>query len=389
MSQSAARQPIPHAAPAAEPGPILHSRGAPSSDFATMLRDVAQSGGKSYFAQVREIYALKFGPGRLGAIEYYFYRLFDDALSLSEKQAFVGASLSAEINRQFLNEAGFRAGADKLAFYARAQRLGLPIPATRAVCHPDRHLPGALSLRVPADLAAWLRGPAPYPFFSTPTGGGASLGSASVACFDAGSDELEMSDGRRFPVGRFVAEVERYFAEGYLIQERCEPHVAIRSLVGSVLSTVHMMVLNSGEGPELVRATWRAPAGDHGSDETWRGAFMAAIDPATGVAVRSIKDAGPHREVVYDHPITGRPITGAQLPCWDEACALALEGAAGFPELPLTGWDMAITDHGPILVELEPDGGDPAVTQAASGRGLLDGPYGDFIRARGKLAKKR
>jgi hypothetical protein len=116
---------------------------------------------------------------------------------------------------------------------------------------------------------------------------------------------------------------------------------------------------------------------------------MAAIDPATGVAVRSIKDAGPHREVVYDHPITGRPITGAQLPCWDEACALALEAAAGFPELPLTGWDMAITDHGPILVELEPDGGDPAVTQAASGRGLLDGPYGDFIRARGKLARKR
>ena len=47
---------------------------------------------------------------------------------------------------------------------------------------------------------------------------------------------------------------------------------------------------------------------------------------------------------------------------------------------PLVGWDVAITPRGPVIIELEPDGGDPSVTQLASGRGLLDGPYGAWLK---------
>jgi hypothetical protein len=383
MPLSAAAQPTLDA----ETGPIRHVLETPEFDFATMLRRVSEAGGKSYFAQVREIYALKYGPGRLTPFEYYFHRLFDDELTLRQKGAFVGASLRAEVSRNPLNEAAFRA--DKLAFYARAHTLGLPTPATLAVCHAERDLPGAVSLRTPADLAAWLRGPAAYPLFAKPNGLTAGLGSASVSRYLAKTDELEMGDGRRFPVGRFVGEVERYFPDGYLIQARHEPHVAIRSLSGSVLSTVRMMVLDSGEGPRLIRATWRAPVSDPGAGGVWRGHMMADVDPVAGVAVRAIRGHGPDQELVDVHPDTGRPIKGAQLPCWDEACALALQAAKAFPKLPLTGWRIAITDHGPIIVDLEPDGGDPAVTQAASGRGLLSGPYGDFVRARGHASRKR
>ena len=50
--------------------------------LASMLRDVALSGGKTYFAQVREIYALKFGPGKLSPIEYYHYGLYEDELEI-------------------------------------------------------------------------------------------------------------------------------------------------------------------------------------------------------------------------------------------------------------------------------------------------------------------
>lgn len=373
----------------AETGPIRHAIEAPGFDFATSLREVSEAGGKSYFAQVREIYALKYGPGRLAPLEYYFHQLFDDGLTLRQKGAFVGASLRAEVSREFLNDAAHDVPADRLAFHARAQALGLPTPVTLAVCHAERDLPGAASLRTPADLAAWLRGPAGYPLFAKANGAAPGVGSASVSSYVAETDELEMGDGRRFAVDRFVAEVERYFPQGYLIQARHEPHVAIRSLAGGVTSTVRLMVLDLGEGPRLIRATWRAPVSDRGADGAWRGDIMADVDPDAGVAVRAIRGRGPDRELVDVHPDTGRPIKGAQLPCWDEACALALQAAGAFPDLPLTGWNIAITDHGPIIVELEPDGGDPAITQAASGRGLLDGPYGDFVRARGKAARKR
>lgn len=65
------------------------------------------------------------------------------------------------------------------------------------------------------------------------------------------------------------------------------------------------------------------------------------------------------------------------------------EGASALPKLTLTGWDVAIGPNGPVFIELEPDGGDPAVTQLASGEGLLSGPYGAFVeRNRAKLKAK-
>lgn len=371
-----------------EPGPIQHSKAAPSSDYASMLREVAQSGGKTYFAQVREIYALKFGPGKLAPIEYYHYGLYEDVLTPRQKAAFVGHNLRAEINNSHLDAASFAIGTDKIAFYAEAAALGLPTPETRAICHDSRDLPGAVALRTHPDLAAYLRDPASYPFFAKPNSLSASVGSASVLRLHAEADEIEMSDGRRFPVTRFVEEAARYFANGYLIQERLEPHDEIRAIAGATLSTIRMMVLDAGEGPRLLRATWRVPVGDHGADVLWRGNVMADIDIETGTAVRAIKGRGLDRELLTDHPITGRPIVGATLPCWREASDLALKAAAAFPQLPITGWDVALTSRGPVLIELEPDGGDPSVTQLASGRGLLEGPYGDWLKQRGRRKKR-
>lgn len=379
MPQAAAAQ-----APivAADDGPIRHSKEAPSSDYATMLQQVARSGGKSYFAQVREIYALKFGPGKLAPIEYFHYGLYEDALSPTEKAAFVGHNLRAEINRTRLDSRAFTVGTDKIAFYARAAELGLPTPAARMLCHPERTLPGALAVRSPDALVDALRDPAAYPFFAKPAALSASVGTASVERWRPDSDVIEMSDGRCFPVGDFARETARYFAQGYLIQHRLSPHSEIAAIAGPTLSTVRMMVLDAGQGPQLLRATWRVPVGDYGADVLWRGNMMADVDVETGVAVRAVRGRGLTRELVDAHPGSGAAVVGAALPCWAEARALALRAAAAFPELPLTGWDVAITDRGPVIIELEPDGGDPSVTQLASGRGLLSGPYGQWLKSR-------
>jgi hypothetical protein len=389
MSRSAASVRVVETSQDDAAGPILHDKAPPSSDYAEMLKSVASSGGKTYFAQVREIYALKFGPGKLAPIEYFHYGLHEDRLSLKEKQAFVGHNLRAELNRDYLDEKTFEVGTDKLAFYARAAELGLPTPKTRAVCHAERTLAGAVHIADGAALAAFLRDPANYPFFAKPVSLTASVGTASATRLHAKDDLVEMSDGRCFTVERLVAEAERYFAKGWLIQERLTPHADIRAVVGEALSTVRMMVVDVGSGPQLIRATWRVPVGDHSADVLWRGNLMADVDGATGVAARAIKGRGLTLEEVLDHPDSRRPIVGCQLPMWREACDLALKAAKAFPELPITGWDVAITDRGPIIIELEPDGGDPAVTQLASGKGLLSGPYAEFLRRVKKAGKKR
>ena len=390
MSQAAiavAVDPTP-AAPQA-PGPIDHSKRTPSFDYMAMMREVAQTGGKSYFAQTREMYELKFGPGRISPVEYYYYGLFDDALSKEQKRAFVGVNLRAEINKHVLDKDFFGIGKDKIAFYAFMAGVGLPIPRTLGLCHATRSLQGAAVLRDSEAFADFLRNPSIYPLFCKPAHLTASVGAASLERYLPESDEIEIAGGLRFPVMRFVEEATRYFKGGYLVQERLGAHESIAPLAGARLSTIRMMVLAGEGGPKIERATWRVPAGEATADVMWRGNMMAALDPESGRVTRVIRGRGLERKEMETHPDTGARLLGVQMPFWEETCALTLAAAASLPKLALTGWDVSITEKGPVLIELEPDGGDPAVTQLASGEGLLNGAYGAFVeRNRAKMKAK-
>ncbi|MBX3511194.1 MAG: hypothetical protein KF700_08330 [Hyphomonadaceae bacterium] len=370
------------------PGPIDHTKKLPSFDYMTMMRQVALQGGKSYWAQMREMYELKLGPGKIAPVEYFYYGLFEDTLSREQKRAFVGTNLRAEVNAALLDREFFGIGKDKIAFYAFAAGMGLPIPRTRALYHPTRGLAGAARLDRIEALAAFLRDGANTPFFSKPANLTASVGVASVERYHAEDDTLEMTNGARFPVMRFVEEADRYFEGGYLFQERLTAHAALRPLAGPQLSTIRFMVLaDEGSAPRILRATWRAPSGEHAADVMWRGNMMAALNVETGVIARVVRGRGLDRAEIETHPNTRAQLFGAVMPHWPELCALALNAARSVPQLMLTGWDIALAEGGPAVIELEPDGGDPAVTQLASGQGLLDGAYGAFLERRRALLR--
>jgi hypothetical protein len=389
MTQAAARaQPAP--APEAAPGPIDHAKRMPSFDYMTMMREIAQSGGKSYFAQTREMYELKHAPGKIAPVEYFHYGLYDDALSKAEKRVFVGVTLRADVNKLLLNREYFGLGKDKIAFYAFAAGVGLFTPQTRALYHPSRRLAGAAQLYDAAAFAAFLRDSANYPFFSKPANLTASVGVASAERYIAEADEIEFAGGARFPVARFVEEAQRYFAGGYLIQQRLAAHPLYAAIAGPQLSTIRFMVLADEGAPKVIRTTWRIPAGGKTADVMWRGNMMGAIDPDTGIVKRVVQGRGLERKLIDAHPQTGAALVGAEMPLWRECCALALDAARSVPKLALTGWDIAVCETGPAVIELEPDGGDPAVTQLASGEGLLSGPYGAWLgRNKDKLKPKK
>jgi hypothetical protein len=64
------------------------------------LRVAATDHGKSPWAQVRDIWRLRFGPGRLRPDEYYYYCLYDDRrFSLDAKLRFLGRATQDGIYR--------------------------------------------------------------------------------------------------------------------------------------------------------------------------------------------------------------------------------------------------------------------------------------------------
>ena len=51
------------------------------------------------------------------------------------------------------------------------------------------------------------------------------------------------------------------------------------------------------------------------------------------------------------HPVTGKKITGFKLPYWKEVMVLAKQAALHMPGNKSVGWDIAITEEGPDLIE--------------------------------------
>jgi hypothetical protein len=51
------------------------------------------------------------------------------------------------------------------------------------------------------------------------------------------------------------------------------------------------------------------------------------------------------------HPITGIPIQGFKIPYWNETVALVKSAALYDTRNKSIGWDVAITDAGPFLLE--------------------------------------
>ena len=165
----------------------------------------------------------------------------------------------------------------------------------------------------------------------------------------------------------------------YLFQKRLDPHAAIRAVCGNRLATVRLLTINPKSGADVLRAAWKIPAGENAADNFWRpGNLLAELDLASGVVTRVVRSAGLKQDNIVSHPDTGANLIGFQLPFWKEAKALACDAMQTWKSVGLVGWDMAITDKGPVIVEpnLTPDF---ILPQIADRRGMLDERFQAFL----------
>jgi len=158
---------------------------------------------------------------------------------------------------------------------------------------------------------------------------------------------------------------DRLKGDDCLVQPLVENHTVIAQITNGALAALRIVTGRTPEGdPVFVAALLSLP---HGRRIHSIAAIMCSIDPATG-AVRhaALPDGAP----VTHHPDTGVALPGIVLPFWDAARALAIRAhATGFGRFVFLGWDIALTDDGPILLEANSGWG-------ALYHQILDGPLG-------------
>jgi len=211
-----------------------------------------------------------------------------------------------------------------------------------------------------------------YPVFAKPVTGIRSVGVAGLLRFDAATDSFILQNGQAIAVDDFVREVEAYRASGYLFQEMLQPHDEIAKRCGQRLTTLRLIVGIEENGPALIHALWKVPVGDNPADNFWRpGNLLGAIDPGTGEVLRAISGVGPDQTEVDTHPDSGERLLGVTLPDWQAALDVCLQASTMFTGLRLQAWDVALTDRGPVLIEVN-IGGDFNLPQLALAAGLMD-----------------
>ncbi len=65
----------------------------------------------------------------------------------------------------------------------------------------------------------------------------------------------------------------------------------------------------------------------------------------------NIHECGSGMKDVIAHPDTGVVFDGFRLPFWSEAMELVKTGQRCFPNLRTLGWDVALTENGPVIIE--------------------------------------
>lgn len=335
---------------------------------------LAIAAGRKTNPVLGEMIALRRGPGKLAPNEYFYYRAWDPALTREQRLRFVGKIVQHRMHVA-CNEQGWHATAsDKLMFHTIAIGAGLPHASLLATTAPGRLPPEGVALAGQPALAAFLREPGHYPLFAKPIDGIFSLGVISADRYDPATDQIALLDGTTATPDALAARLLEREA-GYVLQRRLSPDPVLAARFGPRLWSMRVLVLLTPQGPHIHRAVAKIATGHNPADNFWRsGNMLGAVDFETGQIRRVVRGTGAEMEIDPPHPDTGAPLVGTPIPAWPAIQALIARAAPLFPGIRTQSWDIALTESGPLPLELN-FGGDLNLSQLAYGAGVLDETY--------------
>jgi hypothetical protein len=201
--------------------------------------------------------------------------------------------------------------------------------------------------------------------------------------YDRNKDRLILENGSAMDVEALIEGFRFRASHGVLFQELLRPHPTIANLCGARICSVRIVTLIDAAGPRLLSTLWKVATGASMADNYWEpGNLVAPVDPQTGRVGQTITGLGRDIRSVDQHPDTGQKLPGVVLPDWADAVSLCLRATASMPGIPMQAWDIALTDRGPVLLEVNVNGG-MRLPQLVINTGLYRGHFKQFLRQYG------
>lgn len=157
--------------------------------------------------------------------------------------------------------------------------------------------------------------------------------------------------------------------QSYLVFECLTNHHEIRDLSAGALSTLRMHTMLNEKGEVEHLFTMFRMSQLHQRIVDTADGIAAAVDPITGSLGRASNSSMLARWHDH-HPFSKGRITGRRIPFWHDALKLAVSTHEQLGTPYIVGWDIAITERGPTIIEAN-RAPDVEIEQR------LDGPWGN------------
>lgn len=210
----------------------------------------------------------------------------------------------------------------------------------------------------PAGLVEQLNHSGAEKVFLKPSDG---IGGKGIALFTRTSTGYQTSDNQHLSPEMLAQYMREHDA---ILQQGVNQHTALAQIYDGSVNTLRIITENFAGQPRIVAALLRIGHSGSYVDNFSRGGIALGIDQETGQAYpeASLETA----ERITHHPDTQYRFGDFQVPDWPAIKSFVLRCCQQFNYFPHLGWDIALTDEGPLVIEQNIDIG-PDLPQMALG----------------------
>ena len=161
------------------------------------------------------------------------------------------------------------------------------------------------------------------------------------------------------------AELKKYD----ILEEFVYQHDDMQKLSPNSLNTVRFITFLKNNGDVVVVGASLRMGIDKQTDNLSSGGITCKIDVNKGVIASKGCSFDITQPLCEVHPVSGLTLEGFQIPYWNEVRTMCFQAASKYKDNRCIGWDVAITNKGPLLIEGNHDWG-ARVWQMPAAKGM-------------------
>ena len=150
-----------------------------------------------------------------------------------------------------------------------------------------------------------------------------------------------------------IKDKKRYFENAIqnriFLEELVKQHPDMNKLCSKSVNTMRIMTFNDNGNPRIIWMGLRVGNGINSIDNFHAQGMVVNVDMETGKLVGNAFDK--NLDEYTEHPLTHVKFDGFQIPYFEEAKQMVLKASLESDKILVVGWDVAISENGPVIIE--------------------------------------